>query len=388
MSWNPVPPRNLYNSIYFGINVSERVKVHVWIRFLRPASPCQRYGERPVEAPAPPFAKLTLTIPGALLFRRGIHEAYIVYIPTYIYARNCIPGLHAFPKTVPGGICARAHGEVYIRGAFRFADVRHIKYSRMLRRVFSPATVSRVAIFASARPRGPRDFRKRVQRGADGRCRVTSGAARKTPAAAVSGRSFLRISAYARPARPNKFTYSYVRCDTSHLSFVFRCTARLFRRYGTVRNMGRYLPVFPSASDRGGGEGEYVDLCARSETSFYLSFHGMDVKVEETWRAAPASPSPFLYLSEYRIAPLAHLVSSRLIPLVRDLWYRWHIGSPPVSAAYVRRATSRRGVKPDRLVGHSTNPGASRSFDQLNLIYIFSLTFRFNILKQTAVCPM
>ncbi|KYM76486.1 hypothetical protein ALC53_13201 [Atta colombica] len=60
--------------------------------------------------------------------------------------------------------------------------------------------------------------------------------------------------------------------------------------------MGRYLRCSPPAN----GALEYVDLCAsaRSETSFYLSFHGMDVKVEET--GVPYAPSSLLSLSEYR----------------------------------------------------------------------------------------
>lgn len=106
----------------------------------------------PARATDPP-RKLTLTIPGALLFRREIHEAYRVYLPAriYLYIRAQLYSgtLHAFPKTLSAGL---ARGGCIKRGrAFRSVDVRHIKYFRILRRAHFLRHC--LAIFASARPR-------------------------------------------------------------------------------------------------------------------------------------------------------------------------------------------------------------------------------------------
>lgn len=195
-------------------------------------------GTTPGSAPArarttDPYAKLTLTIPGALLFRRGIREAYRV--PSHVYIRaQLYSGLACVPEDVarccPGwDVRARARGRrgIYTRRVSFRGRAAYKIYSRILRRarIFS-ATVSRVAIFASARGA----FTGATWRGRTLSRHVRSGAKNARRRCKRTFVSFLRVFAYVR-ARPNKFTYPYVRCDTSHLSFVFRCTAR----HGAVR---------------------------------------------------------------------------------------------------------------------------------------------------------
>lgn len=95
-----------------------------------------------------------------------------------------------------------------------------------------------------------------------------------------------------------------------------------------------------------------MDLCARSETSFYLSFHGMDVKVEETLRARFSFAASLSIGVSYR-----PLISSRLISLV-EIYGIGDISVLPLSTPHTYvGATPRRGVKPDRPVRYSTNPG-------------------------------
>jgi len=233
-----------------------------------------------------------------------------IHLHTYTYARNCILSyMHAFWKRLRGSGVLGARGMRVF--SFSRTCTTYIKY-------FTAADSGEARIFSIS----SRDFRVGTStaskgflwRGAARMDAVMSETARKTLAAVNSSFRFWE-SWYVLRGWINLHTYSHVRCDTSHLSFVFRYTARLFRRYSTVRNMGRYLRCSPPAN----GALEYVDLCAsaRSETSFYLSFHGMDVKVEET--GVPYAPSSLLSLSEYRFVrdrSFAHLISSCLILLV------------------------------------------------------------------------
>lgn len=128
----------------------------------------------------------------------------------------------------------------------------------------------------------------------------------------------------------------------------FGIRGRLFRCCVVeARNMGCYLRIIPSCRDR---SEEYVDLCAQGDEergarmSFYLSFHEMDVKVER-----------YAAFHSSAVDGVSYLPFRARLTRVQIYGYRWHIGPPPVNAAYVEQHRLRRKAKPaaDRLVALS-----------------------------------
>lgn len=156
-------------------------------------------------------------------------------------------GLHAFRKRPRGCRCAGS-------GCFVFTDVHY------LYKIFYRCTLWGGAHFLHLESRfsrrhvhGLRGFSvyNVTRRGAARTDAVMSEAARKTLVAAVNSSFRFWESSYVLYGRINLRTYSHVRCDTSHLSFVFRYTARLFRRYRVRFEIWDALsPVFPSRERR------------------------------------------------------------------------------------------------------------------------------------------
>lgn len=142
--------------------------------------------------------------------------------------------------------------------------------------------------------------------------------------------------------RSNEFTYSPLTHsgDTSHLSFIFRYTARLFQPYTHVRNMGRYLRysayprLLPLQQPGGGGrrnicgfmrdrrenarEGAYANVLLS-----ILSRDGRRGREREREReASVSSPPPMLSTREY-------LPVSRRCPLRSMLVSATSVSLPP-----------------------------------------------------------
>lgn len=149
-------------------------------------------------------------------------------------------------------------------------------------------------------------------------------AARKTPVSADVRFASESLRTSAR-GRINLRTRTYDVIRRIYLSYFG--TRRVYSDgTGTVRNMGRYLRYIPLAAVGCGGR-KYVNLCAsaRSETSFYLSFHGMDVEGRGDGRAHALFLLRAIVVSYHSLAHLvsSHLISSRSLRSMVSMTYRF-----------------------------------------------------------------